>query len=67
MKQTDPYNSAFFDTVDRLDHVGEKVGHWISKGGWKLLVGIVTGICIMIFGTIQLLKAFGRGLAKAHQ
>ena len=61
----DPYREAFFDSVDKLDILGERAGTAIKRGGWKLAVIIVTGLAITLFGIAQLVQAFGRGLFKS--
>lgn len=66
MKEIDPYNRAFSDSVDFTDKIGERIGFWLRRGGWKIVMIISTTLAIAFFGFIQLFHGFGKGLLKKH-
>lgn len=62
----DKHEEVFGNAVDFTDKAGQKIGYWIIKGGWKIIIVIVTTLAIIIFGSTEFVRGIGRGVKKAH-
>lgn len=61
------YNKTFETAIDSIGQVGEKLGAWVNRGGWRIILGIATGLLILVFGGAKLLESFGHGLFNGNK
>lgn len=66
-KHRDPYGKAFSDSLDYADNIGSKIGRWVNLGGWKVITLVGTVLCILVFGSAQLIRSFGINIIKKNR